>query len=95
MQIVAKTPIFHVKWASISPEYLNLSQKVWTVLKHVFISEMEIIIDVGRCRRWSGIEKLRTLKETLFEEVNISDLCVAMACIYSALSLAQADVGRG
>ncbi|GHG11550.1 hypothetical protein GCM10017322_03880 [Paracoccus aerius] len=33
--------------------------------KHVLISEIEIITDDGRRRRWTAAEKLRIVEETL------------------------------
>lgn len=33
--------------------------------KHVLMSEIEIITDGGRQRRWTAAEKLRTVEETL------------------------------
>ena len=33
--------------------------------EHVFMSEIEIIPDGGRRRRWSAAEKLRIVEETL------------------------------
>lgn len=40
--------------------------------EHVFMSEVEIITDGGRRRRWSAAEKLRIVKETLDERTSIS-----------------------
>ena len=40
--------------------------------EHVFMSEIEIIPDGGRRRRWSAAEKLRIVEETLDERASIS-----------------------
>jgi transposase len=40
--------------------------------KHVLMSEIEIITDGGRRRRWSAAEKLRIVEETLDERESIS-----------------------
>ena len=40
--------------------------------EHVLMSEIEIITDSGRRRRWSGAEKLRIVEETLDERASIS-----------------------
>jgi transposase len=40
--------------------------------EHVLMSEMEIITDGGRRRRWSAAEKLRIVEETLDERESIS-----------------------
>ncbi len=39
---------------------------------HVLMSEIEIITDGGRRRRWSAAEKLRIVEETLDERASIS-----------------------
>jgi transposase len=39
---------------------------------HVLMSEIEIITDGGRRRRWSAAEKLRIVEETLDERESIS-----------------------
>ncbi len=41
-------------------------------LKHVLMSEIEIITDGGRRRRWSAAEKLRIVEETLYDGESIS-----------------------
>lgn len=40
--------------------------------EHVLMSELEIITDGGRRRRWSAAEKLRIVEETLDERASIS-----------------------
>ncbi len=40
--------------------------------EHVLMSEIEIITDGGRRRRWSTAEKLRIVEETLDERASIS-----------------------
>ena len=40
--------------------------------EHVLMSEIEIITDGGRRRRWSAAEKLRIVEETLDERTSIS-----------------------
>lgn len=40
--------------------------------KHVLMSEIEIITDGGRRRRWSAAEKLRIVEETLDDRASIS-----------------------
>jgi transposase len=40
--------------------------------EHVLMSEIEIITDGGRRRRWSAAEKLRIVEETLDERESIS-----------------------
>ena len=40
--------------------------------EHVLMSEIEIITDGGRRRRWSAAEKLRIVEETLEERASIS-----------------------
>ena len=40
--------------------------------EHVIMSEIEIITDGGRRRRWSAAEKLRIVEETLEERASIS-----------------------
>lgn len=40
--------------------------------EHVLMSEVEIITDGGRRRRWSAAEKLRIVEETLDERTSIS-----------------------
>ena len=40
--------------------------------EHVLMSEIEIITDGGRCRRWSAAEKLRIVDETLDDRASIS-----------------------
>ena len=40
--------------------------------EHVIMSEIEIITDGGRRRRWSAAEKLRIVEETLDERASIS-----------------------
>ena len=40
--------------------------------EHVLMSEIEIITDGGRRRRWSGAEKIRIVEETLDEGASIS-----------------------
>ena len=40
--------------------------------EHVLMSEIEIITDRGRRRRWSAAEKLRIVEETLDEAASIS-----------------------
>ena len=40
--------------------------------KHVLISEIEIITDGGRRRRWTAAEKLRIVEETLDGQTGIS-----------------------
>lgn len=40
--------------------------------EHVLMSEVEIITDGGRRRRWSATEKLRIVEETLDERTRIS-----------------------
>lgn len=40
--------------------------------EHVLMSEIEIITDGGRRRRWSAPEKLRIVEETLDERASIS-----------------------
>jgi transposase len=40
--------------------------------EHVFMSEIEIITDGGRRRRWTAAEKLRIVEETLDERASIS-----------------------
>jgi len=42
--------------------------------EHVLMSEIEIITDGGRRRRWSAAEKLRIVEETLDEQASISVL---------------------
>jgi transposase len=42
------------------------------MLGHVLMSEIEIITDGGRRRRWSAVEKLRIVEETLDEREGIS-----------------------
>ena len=42
------------------------------MLGHVLMSEIEIINDGGRRRRWSAAEKLRIVEETLDERESIS-----------------------
>ncbi len=38
----------------------------------MLISEIEIITDGGRCRRWSAAEKLRIVEETMYDGESIS-----------------------
>ena len=40
--------------------------------EHVLMSDLEIITDGGRRRRWSAAEKLRIVEETLDERASIS-----------------------
>ena len=40
--------------------------------EHVLVSEVEIITDGGRRRRWTAAEKLRIVEETLDERASIS-----------------------
>ena len=40
--------------------------------EHMLVSEVEIITDGGRRRRWSAAEKLRIVEETLDERASIS-----------------------
>ena len=40
--------------------------------KHVLMSEIEIITDGGRRRRWTAAEKLRIVQETLDDRASIS-----------------------
>lgn len=40
--------------------------------EHVLMSEIEIITDGGRRRRWSSAEKLRIVEETLDDRASIS-----------------------
>ena len=40
--------------------------------EHVFMSEIEIITDGGRRRRWTAAEKLRIVEETLDDRASIS-----------------------
>ena len=40
--------------------------------KHVLMSEIEIITDGGRRRRWTAAEKLRIVEETLDDRASIS-----------------------
>jgi transposase len=40
--------------------------------KHVLMSDIEIITDGGRRRRWSAAEKLRIVEETLDDRASIS-----------------------
>lgn len=40
--------------------------------EHVLMSEIEIITDAGRRRRWSAAEKLRIVEETLHDRASIS-----------------------
>ena len=40
--------------------------------EHVLMSEIEIITDGGRRRRWSAAEKLRIVEETLDDRASIS-----------------------
>ncbi len=40
--------------------------------EHVLMSEIGIIADGGRRRRWSAAEKLRIFKETLDDRASIS-----------------------
>ena len=40
--------------------------------EHVLMSEIEIITDGGRRRRWSASEKIRIVEETLEEGTSIS-----------------------
>ena len=40
--------------------------------EHVLMSEIEIITDGGRRRRWSASEKMRIVEETLEEGTSIS-----------------------
>lgn len=46
---------------------------------HVLMSEIEIITDGGRRRRWSAAEKLRIAEETLDERESISVVARHMA----------------
>ena len=41
-------------------------------LEHVLMSEIEIITDGGRRRRWSSTEKLRIVEESLYDGASIS-----------------------
>lgn len=40
--------------------------------EHVLMSEIEIITDGGRWRRWTAAEKLRIVEETLEDHASIS-----------------------
>jgi transposase len=40
--------------------------------EHVLMSEIEIITDGGRRRRWTAAEKLRIVEETLEDHASIS-----------------------
>lgn len=40
--------------------------------EHVLMSEIEIITDGGRCRRWGAAEKLRIVEETLDGRASVS-----------------------
>ncbi|QXI66157.1 hypothetical protein CP157_03949 (plasmid) [Paracoccus marcusii] len=40
--------------------------------EHVLMSEIEIITDGGRGRRWTAAEKLRIVEETLEDHASIS-----------------------
>lgn len=42
--------------------------------EHMLMSEIEIITDGGRRRRWSAAEKLRIVEETLDERVSVSEV---------------------
>ena len=46
--------------------------------EHVLMSEIEIITDGGRRRRWSAAEKLRIVEETLDERTSISVVAVSL-----------------
>ena len=41
-------------------------------LKHMLMSEIEIITDGGRRRRWSAADKLRIVEETMYDGESIS-----------------------
>ena len=57
--------------APISTGHLGLTGRLKDSLKHVLMSEIEIITDGGRRRRWSA-DKLRIVEETLYEGESIS-----------------------
>lgn len=42
--------------------------------EHMLMSEIEIITDGGRRRRWRAAEKLRIVEETLDERVSVSEV---------------------
>ena len=49
-----------------------LSRCVRDMLEHMLMSEIEIITNGGRRRRWSAAEKLRIVEDTLDDRASIS-----------------------
>jgi transposase-like protein len=46
--------------------WIHLMNK-WKRFKHMLMSEIEVIIDDGRRRRWPTAEKLRIVEKTVFD----------------------------
>ncbi len=62
----------------------------------MLMSEIEIITDGGRRRRWSAAEKLRIVEDTMFEGESISAVARRNGVApNTAVSLAQAHARRG
>ena len=61
-----------MNWPLFRPDTLACPRRLKDILKHMLMSEIDIITDGGRRRRWSATDKLRIVEETLFEGESIS-----------------------
>ena len=61
-----------MNWPLFRPDTLAGPGRLKDSLKHMLMSEIEIITDGGRRRRWSASDKLRIVEETLFEGESLS-----------------------
>jgi len=61
-----------MNWPPFRPDTSACVWRLKDSLKHVHMSELEIITDGGRRRRWSASEKLRIVEETLHDSESIS-----------------------
>ena len=59
--------------------------------EHVLMSEIEIITDGGRRRRWTAAEKLRIVEETLEDHASISIVRGAIGNVHRKGLLAAAQ----
>ena len=61
-----------MNWPPLRPDTWAWRWRVRDIPEHVLMSEIEIIADGGRRRRWAAAEKLRIVEETLDERASIS-----------------------
>jgi hypothetical protein len=61
-----------LNWRSFRADTLAWPRRLKDSLKHMLMSEIEIMTDGGRRRRWSAAEKLRIVEETMVEGESIS-----------------------